>query len=115
MRFLVDECAGPALARWLRSESHEVYSVYESSRGAADDEILDKAYNENRILVTSDKDFGEKVYREKRSHHGIILFRLLDERALVKIDAMKQLLANYEHKLADAFVVVSESQVRFGQ
>lgn len=28
MRFLVDECTGPAVARWLREQSHEVFSVF---------------------------------------------------------------------------------------
>ena len=32
MRFLVDECTGPAVARWLRDQSHQVFSVYEEAR-----------------------------------------------------------------------------------
>ena len=55
MRFLVDECTGPAVARWLRNHSHEVFSVYEETRGITDDDILDKAYSENWILITNDK------------------------------------------------------------
>src|SRR5579872_1322935 len=27
MRFLVDECTGPAVAAWLRTEGHDVFSV----------------------------------------------------------------------------------------
>jgi predicted nuclease of predicted toxin-antitoxin system len=27
MRFLVDECTGPAVARWLREQGHDVFSV----------------------------------------------------------------------------------------
>lgn len=27
MRFLVDECTGPAVARWLREQKHEAFSV----------------------------------------------------------------------------------------
>jgi predicted nuclease of predicted toxin-antitoxin system len=88
MRFLVDECTGPAVARWLRDQAHEVFSVYEESRGASDNGILDKAYSENRILITNDKDFGEKTYRENKLHHGIIFLRLQDERAAPKIDAV---------------------------
>ena len=65
MRFLVDECTGPAVARWLRNQSHEVFSVYEEARGTVDDDVLDKACNENWVLITNDRDFGEKVYREK--------------------------------------------------
>ena len=115
MRFLVDECTGPAVARWLRDQSHQVFSVYEEACGNADDDILDKAYSENWILITNDKDFGEKVYRENKSHHGVIFLRLQDERAASKIDAIKKLLDGYEDQLADAFVVVTETQVRFGQ
>ncbi|MCH8828827.1 MAG: DUF5615 family PIN-like protein [Planctomycetes bacterium] len=115
MRFLVDECTGPAVARWLGDQSHEVFSVYEEARGTSDDDILDKVYRENWILITNDKDFGEKVYREHKPHHGIIFLRLQNERAASKIDAIEKLLDGYENQLADAFVVVTETQVRFGQ
>jgi hypothetical protein len=27
MRFLVDECTGPAVAQWSRAQKHEVFSV----------------------------------------------------------------------------------------
>lgn len=33
MRFLVDECTGPAVAHWLREHGHDVFSVYEEARG----------------------------------------------------------------------------------
>lgn len=72
MRFLVDECTGPAVARWLRGQQHDVFSVYEQGRGMDDDEIVRKAFAENRILITNDKDL-EKVYRERWPHKGIIL------------------------------------------
>ena len=106
MRFLVDECTGPAVARWLRGRSHDVFSVYEESRGMADESILDKARSENWILITNDKDFGEKVYRVKQPHHGVIFLRLQDERAGSKIEALEKLLDRYEDQLADAFVVL---------
>ena len=63
MRFLVDECTGLAVAHWLRAQKHEVFSVYEEARGMEDDEVITKAFAENWILITNDKDFGEKIYR----------------------------------------------------
>ena len=72
MRFLVDECIGPAVARWLRGQQYEVFSVYEQARGMDDDGIIQKAFEENWILITNDKDFGEKVYRDKRPHRGVV-------------------------------------------
>ena len=52
MRFLVDECTGPATARWLRNQGHEVFSVYEEARGMDDNDIIQKAFAENWMLVT---------------------------------------------------------------
>jgi len=113
MRFLVDECTGPAAARWLREQGHVVFSVYEEARGTPDAEIIQKAFLENWILVTNDKDFGTKGYRNELPHKGIVLLRLKDERAASKIDTLDRLLANFADQLANRFVVVTETQVRF--
>jgi predicted nuclease of predicted toxin-antitoxin system len=110
----VDENAGVIVARWLRNQEHEVFSVYEQARGT-DETIIQKAFDENWILITSDKDFGEKVYREKRLHRGIVLLRLDNERSVKKIGVLQQLLDEYSDQLADSFVVVTEKQVRFAK
>lgn len=115
MRFLVDECTGPVVARWLRAQQHEVFSVYEEARGMADEDVILKAYGENRILVTNDKGFGEKVYREHRPHRGVVFLRLEDERASNKIAVLDRLLARYADRLPDHFVVVTETRVRFAR
>ena len=113
MRFLVDECAGPAVADWLRSQGYDVFSIYDSARGLDDEAVIEKALIENWILVTNDKDFGEKVYRERRPHHGVVLMRLDDERSKSKIRVLKRLLENHANRLSEQFVVVTEKKVRF--
>ena len=55
MRFLVDECTGPNVASWLRDNDYEVFSVFEDARGMEDDDIIQKAVEENWILITNDK------------------------------------------------------------
>jgi len=50
MRFLVDECTGPAVAAWLRDHNYEVFPVFEQARGMNDDDIIQKAAEENWIL-----------------------------------------------------------------
>jgi predicted nuclease of predicted toxin-antitoxin system len=55
MRFLVDECIGPAVAEWLRSLHHDVFSVYDEARGLDDESLIQKADSENYILITEDK------------------------------------------------------------
>ncbi len=75
--------------------------------------ITAKAFAENWILITNDKDFGELVFRERRKHHGIVFLRLEDERAANKIEVPRQLLKSYAEKLAEQFVTVTETKMRF--
>jgi predicted nuclease of predicted toxin-antitoxin system len=115
MRFLVDESTGPGVADWLLHQGHEVFSVYDEVRGMDDDNIIQKAFKENWILMTNDKDFGEKIYRERRPHKGVVLLRLEDERAPMKIQILKRLLESYIDRLPGQFVVVTERTVRFAR
>lgn len=115
MRFLVDECTGPGVAEWLRGRGYEVFSVYDEARGMRDSDLIRKAHREGWILLTNDKDFGEKVHRERMPHRGVVLLRLQDERSVRKIEALDGLLANHWCRLADRFVVVTSVGVRFAR
>src|SRR3990170_3934373 len=108
MRFLVDECTGPAVAHWLRRQNHNVISVFDEMRGADDRKVIQKAFEQDRILITNDKDFGDLVFREKMPHKGVILLRLEDERPANKIAVLKHLLEKYEKSLPGNFIVVTE-------
>ena len=113
MRFLVDECTGPVLAAWLRDQNHDVFSVFDEARGMDDNDMIQKALEEHWILITNDKDFGNKVYRDGRLHQGVILLRLKDERSTSKIQVLSRLFETYLDKLQNSFLVVTEKQVRF--
>ena len=115
MRFLIDESTGPAVARWLHGQGHTVFSVHDQARGIDDDDVIRKAFEEDWILITNDKDFGEKVYREQRPHKGVVLLRLDDERIASKISTLQRLLERYADRLAGNFAVVTESRVRFAR
>jgi predicted nuclease of predicted toxin-antitoxin system len=115
MRFLVDECTGPAVAQWLREQGHDVVSVYEQARASEDDTVIQMASQEERILITNDKDFGEKVFRSRRSHAGVVLLRLSDERPVSKIQVISRLLESHADKLPGAFIVVSEQRIKIGK
>jgi predicted nuclease of predicted toxin-antitoxin system len=113
MRFLVDECTGPAVAHWLEESGHEVFSVFDEAPGMSDTEVIRQAHEERRILITNDKDFGEKVHREQFPHCGIVLLRLDDERSQNKIAVLRRLLNDHSDRLRNRFVVATAEQVRF--
>ena len=113
MKFLADECCDAAgLIEALRNDNHDVLYAVESLRGATDDEILARAFAENRILLTEDKDFGELVYRLRRPAQGIALLRFdVADRAL-KVPRMRYLLAQEARRLPGALVVLEADKVR---
>lgn len=112
MKFMVDECVGPSLAHWLMSLGYDVVSSFEGFQGLADEMVLKKACQEDRIIITSDKDFGDMVFRQQMDHQGIVLLRLVDERPANKIRVVKDVLENYAKEIPGNFIVATEKSVR---
>jgi predicted nuclease of predicted toxin-antitoxin system len=112
MRFLVDECVGPSVARWLRENNHDTISAHEDCRGWDDERILDKAYSEDRIVITTDKDFGEMVFRRKLQNCGVILLRGGFASPSKKIFMLHRVLSIPETNISGRFVVVTETGIR---
>ena len=113
MKFLADECCDAGLVADLRRDGHDVIYVLEKNTGATDDEVLLDAYNEGRILLTEDKDFGELVYRLKKPSRGIILIRIDPKNRYRKWGRMKKLIESYETRLPGHFTVIDMEKFRF--
>jgi predicted nuclease of predicted toxin-antitoxin system len=113
MKFIVDECTGPTVAKWLAIEGHDVISISPDRKGISDKEILKIAVSEERILITNDKDFGELIFKNNHSHCGVILLRLTDETATNKVFILKNLIYNHQKIIVKGhFVVVTEKSIR---
>jgi predicted nuclease of predicted toxin-antitoxin system len=77
VRLLADEnVPGPVVAA-LRGRGHDVFWARESLPGADDAVILEIAQREQRVVVTSDTDFGELAFRSGLpASCGVVLIRL---------------------------------------
>jgi predicted nuclease of predicted toxin-antitoxin system len=64
MRILVDENIPKGVSDWLRSTGHDVLVAAELRAGTPDIDWLAVADREQRCILTSDKDFGELVFRD---------------------------------------------------
>ena len=113
MRFLVDENIGPSVALWLETLDHNVVSVHPEARGMSDREIIQKSYEENRILITCDKDFGDLAFRERRPHEGVVLLRLENYRPQTITRVLRVLINEYSDRLSGQFVVATGDRTRF--
>ncbi len=82
MKFLADMGISPRVSSALRERGHEVVHLQEQELGKLPDgEILAKARNEGRVLLTHDLDFGELLAASKGNLPSVIIFRLKDMRA----------------------------------
>lgn len=109
MRFLIDECTGKKLAKLLEKESHDVLFAGDVMPSASDDEVIRKAEEDNRILITDDKDFGELVFRLGKPTKGVILLRT-GVNPEKRLKTLVKLFKNYE--IEEKFVVLKEVTVR---
>ncbi|MCI0550445.1 MAG: DUF5615 family PIN-like protein [Anaerolineae bacterium] len=76
-----------------------------------DEEILARAYQEGRVLVTLDKDFGELAVVFARPHAGII--RLVNLSARQQGQTCVDILARYQTQIENgALLTVEKSRVR---
>lgn len=81
MKLLLDEMWTPTIARELRRRGFDVIAINESENapryaGVADDEVLAKAQDDGRTIVTdniSDYEMARRSWESRgRAHHGII-------------------------------------------
>jgi predicted nuclease of predicted toxin-antitoxin system len=63
LNFLADENLDRQIVERLRQDGYTVWYIPEMEPGISDDEVLDLANQEGALLLTSDKDFGELVFR----------------------------------------------------
>lgn len=115
MRFLLDESADARLIPWLRSMGHSVTSIaVEHPASLKDEEVLAIARNENRILITDDRDFGELIFARGLPHSGVIYLRLGEYADLsLKLDRVAFVLEHYSADL-NRFLVLTPRHVRTG-
>jgi predicted nuclease of predicted toxin-antitoxin system len=107
VRVLLDTCVWKGVRDALAAADHDVVWAGDWDEDPGDEEILQWAHREGRILVTLDKGFGEKVIVQSLPHHGII--RLVGLSTSEQVAVALRLLARYRDDLAAAAILTAES------
>jgi predicted nuclease of predicted toxin-antitoxin system len=115
MRFLVDESCDFAAARSLRAAGHDVLAVCEITQGSVDHDLVLQAKEEDRILLTEDKDFGWLVFVSHLESPGVVLLRYPGTARASLANDIVRLVAEQAEKLHDSFVVLQPGQVRISR
>jgi predicted nuclease of predicted toxin-antitoxin system len=112
MNLLADESIDRQIVERLRQDGHRVAYVAEMAPSTPDDQVLARANEDEAVLITSDKDFGELVYRQGRIHSGVVLLRLAGLSPQEKAAVASAVLRDRGTEVQDAFAVVSRRNVR---
>lgn len=112
MKLFADENIARALVVHLRARGNDVVYASEARPGAPDTDWLSRAEAEARVILTSDKDFGDLVFRDRMTSHGIVLLRLDDLTVTERLTRLDQVWETVESNSAGKFLVVSTTKVR---
>ena len=115
MKFLLDVCAASRSMQSMLSEGgHDVLSALEESPTATDEELLARATQEQRIILTEDKDFGELVFVRRLPHPCIV--RLVEMPVAEKVAAIRELIESYPDAMRESnLIVVTRNRIRIRQ
>jgi len=103
VRWVADECVDAALVSQLRGGGHDLLYVAEIASGATDAEVLRRARNDSRLLLTEDKDFGELLFRLKLAVPGLVL---------LKWARLEAAIGQFGDKLFGRYLVIEDTRFR---
>lgn len=107
MNFLANENFPVLSIRLLRNTNHNVASVLEDTPEAKDYEVLKRAHDEKRIILTFDRDYGELIYRHKSlTPAGIVFFRFNPTTPEEPAEILLKLLKKGDIQIINKFTVV---------
>lgn len=108
MRFLLDQDVYALTRRFLRELGHDVVTAAELGLSQATDEtLLRRAAEDDRILITRDRDMGGLVFLESIST-GVIYLRIRPTTLNAIHAELARILHRYtEQTLRDAFIAVT--------
>ena len=112
MKFLVDVGVGKKVENWLKENGFDVLSVRDIDSRAKDSQILRWAVDQQRMIITMDKDFGELVYNSGMHHAGVLILRLEDADSDTKVEVTKKILTEYSDKIESHFCVYQDGRLR---
>ncbi|NPV02549.1 MAG: DUF5615 family PIN-like protein [Brevinematales bacterium] len=113
MKYLANENIPFASIVFLRRNGIDIQSVKEINRGITDFQVMQISAEENRIILTFDKDYGEIIHKNNvKFTVGIVLFRFIphnpDETGEIFLKIVRESTIELEKK----FTVIERDRLR---
>lgn len=112
MRWLADECVDAGLVARLRADGHDVVYMAEIASAANDIQVVARAHQDGRLLLTEDKDFGELAFRRGQPVPGVVLLRIDPMMRSLKAERLDAAIARFGDNLFGRYMIVEETRFR---
>lgn len=109
MRFLADACVPRQVVDRLHADGHD---VIRAAAGVDDDVILAAAFEQQRVVITEDRDFGKLAVHEQSPHAGVLLLRMPESTTVFRAERVVVAIAQLGDQLSTRFVVVEADRLR---
>jgi len=113
MKFLTDENIATSVLKNLRNEGYDTKDIKEEKLyGLGDRKIIDIALEENRIIITHDKNFGNIINDSNIIHKGVIFIRCKNQRPEnISNFLLNAINSEISNKFKNSLVFISEEQI----
>lgn len=112
VRFLADESCDFSVVTALRDQQFNVVAVVERAPGASDQQVIELALAERRVLLTEDKDFGRLIFAADQAGSGVIFIRYPANLRKELPDQVLNLAEQEGDRLQHAFTVLQPGRAR---
>jgi len=115
MKFIIDVGVGRGVEQQLIADGHEVLPVRERNPHMPDIQIVSWAHQEQAIVVTMDKDFGDLIWKERLPHAGVVLLRMEEASSAERAAAVHRIVQEFGSELPRAFTVFKNDRLRISR
>lgn len=117
LKFLLNANLSPETASFLRGLNFDVKCLLEENLSTIDDEeVINIAKKEGRVIITFDLDFGQIYHFREEGKVGIIVLRLEDQTVESVNLVLHDFFANFKgqgDKIQKNLIIVEEGRYRF--
>lgn len=113
MKLLANENFPRASYLLLQKEGFDIKAIALECPGITDEEVMEMAMLEERLIITFDRDYGELIFKYNyKPQSGVIYLRFQDFDPYFPANYLKDLLRNGEYQFEQMFTVIDEKSIR---
>jgi predicted nuclease of predicted toxin-antitoxin system len=113
MKLLANENFPQASVRYLRDKGYDITAIGEDNPSIKDDTVMSIAMQEDRAILTFDRDYGELIFKHNyKPAKGVIYLRKFDYEPLEPGLLIERLISEGDIDFDNALTVVDGGGIR---